>query len=71
MLRCDELPNLLITADVSMMGVTSLKINSSHHKMLYLNELYTIVTSDEFFYKVVKGVKVVRGVKAICLVFRS
>lgn len=57
MLRCDELPNLLITADVSMTGVTSLEINSSHHKLLYSNELYTIVTS--FLYKVVKGVKVI------------
>lgn len=59
MLRCDELPNLLITADVSMTSVTSLKINSSHHKLLNFNELCTIVTSDEFFYKVVKGVKVI------------
>lgn len=75
MLRCDELPNLLIT-DVSMMGVTSLKINSSHHKMLYLNELYTIVTSDEFFlikeleelksYALFLVVKEVKGVRAVC-----
>ena len=49
MLRRDELPDRLITADISMTGVTSLEINSSHHKMLYFNELYTIVTSDEFF----------------------
>lgn len=65
MLRCDELPDRLITADVSMMGVTSLEINSSHHKLLKFNALYTIVTSDEFFNKGVKGVRVVRGVKVI------
>lgn len=65
MLRCDELPDRLITADVSMMGVTSLEINSSHHKLLKFNALYTIVTSDEFFNKGVKGVRVVREVKVI------
>lgn len=45
-----------------------------------ISALYAIVTSDEFFYKIVRGecsvlgVKVVKGVrevKVICFVFRS
>ena len=49
MLKRDELPAKLITADVWAMSVTSWKRNSSHFNILIYSLLYAIVTSDEFF----------------------
>ena len=48
MLKRDELPAKLITADVWATSVTSWKRNSSHCNAMCISALYAIVTSDEF-----------------------
>lgn len=50
-LQCDELRFQLVTLVAHTSAVMSLVGNSSRFNVLIYSLLYTVVTSDEFFYK--------------------